>query len=219
VEQEERIRLEGMLVFERRLQREGHIRICGVDEAGRGPLAGPVVAAACILPEGALFERLNDSKQLSAEIRESLFRQISDCPGIQFGVAQASVAEIDRYNILRATYLAMRRAVAKLAEPPGYILVDGNRSPDFEAPAQAIVEGDGKSLSIAAASILAKVTRDRIMEEMDAKWPNYGFKRHKGYGTEQHLEALRRFGPCPIHRKSFEPIKSMALQEKQTELF
>ncbi len=202
-------RLEAMSVFEKQLRAKQFDRIAGIDEAGRGPLAGPVVAAACILPDGVLFEGLNDSKQLTAEKREALFEKITGYPGLIFGIGKASVAEIDRYNILRATFLAMRRAVAALVIKPDYILVDGNQLPDFEIPAEAIVEGDGRSVSIAAASVLAKVTRDRIMCESDTKWPEYGFKQHKGYATEQHLEAIRQRGPCPIHRKTFDPIKSL----------
>ena len=208
MQDKERSRLEAMRVCEERLKREGFSRIAGVDEAGRGPLAGPVVAAACILPEGALFEKLNDSKQVSSPHRQILFAQIASFPGVYYGIGMASVAEIDRYNILRATFLAMRRAVAKLPEAPDYLLIDGNQIPSFEAPAEALVEGDGRSISIAAASILAKVTRDRMMEKFDRKWPQYGFKEHKGYGTERHREALAKWGPCPLHRKSFEPVKS-----------
>jgi ribonuclease HII len=205
---EELSRLDAMSVWEKKLKADGFLRVAGVDEAGRGPLAGPVVAAACILPEGALFENLNDSKQLSADQRETLFAKIVAFPGIQFGIGKASVGEIDRYNILKATFLAMRRAVAELATAPDFLLIDGNRTPSFEVPTEAVVEGDAKSISIAAASVLAKVTRDRLMVELDAKWPQYGFKRHKGYGTAQHLEAIRVHGPCPIHRKTFDPIKS-----------
>lgn len=202
-------RLEAMSVCEKRVRAEGFVRIAGVDEAGRGPLAGPVVAAVCILPEGALFESLNDSKQLSPEQREGLYEKIVSFPGVQFGVAKASVAEIDQYNILRATLLAMQRAIKVLVEPPDYLLIDGNRLPESEIPTEALVFGDARSISIAAASILAKVTRDRLMCELDAKWPSYGFKRHKGYATPEHFKALKQWGVCPIHRKSFEPVKSL----------
>jgi len=191
--------------------------IIGVDEAGRGPLAGPVVAAACILPDGALFEKLNDSKQLSPEERDSLFLQITQFPGILYGIGLADARTIDRINILQATFWAMTQAVAALKTKPDYLLIDGNRLPQSDIPSEAVVEGDAKSVSIAAASILAKVTRDRIMEELDEKYPLYGFKQHKGYATEQHLTALKEHGPCPIHRKSFEPIKSMLKTEKQAD--
>lgn len=218
ISSEEIARLDAMSVFEKRLKAEGFSRIAGVDEAGRGPLAGPVLAAACILPEGALFEGLNDSKQVLPEKREILFGQITTCPDIRFGIGKASVAEIDRYNILRATFLAMKRAVASLPLQPDYLLIDGNQLPSLGVPSEALIEGDGKSISIAAASILAKVTRDRMMCEWDAKWPQYGFKQHKGYATDQHLEALRQFGPCPLHRKSFGPVKTY-FQDQQVPLF
>lgn len=202
-------RLEAMSICEKRVKAEGFAKIAGVDEAGRGPLAGPVVAAVCILPEGTLIESLNDSKQLLPEQREEIYEKIVSLPGVQFAVAKASVAEIDRYNILKATFLAMRRAVKTLSEPPDYLLIDGNRLPEFEIPTEALIEGDARSISVAAASILAKVTRDRIMRACDAKWPNYGFKRHKGYATPEHFEALKQWGISPIHRKSFEPMKSL----------
>jgi ribonuclease HII len=197
-----------MSVSEKRLRERGFVRIAGVDEAGRGPLAGPVVAAACILPEGAVFQDLNDSKQLNPVQRERLFGQITACPNILFGIGRASVEEIDRHNILQATFLAMQRAVDALSTAPDYLLIDGNQLPVFRVAAEAIVEGDAKSISIAAASILAKVTRDRLMVAWDGSWPQYGFGQHKGYGTKQHLEALRQFGPCPLHRKTFAPVRS-----------
>lgn len=197
-----------MSVFEKELWAKGFGRLAGIDEAGRGPLAGPVCAAACILPQGALFEFLNDSKQLLPERREKLYAQITSFPGVEYGIGSASVAEIDRYNILKATFLAMRRAVRALPSPPDFLLIDGNRVPAFEIPTRAIVAGDALSISIAAASILAKVTRDRIMCEWDRKWPHYRWKWNKGYATEEHLEAIFRFGPSPLHRRSFEPVKS-----------
>jgi len=214
----EKSRLEAMSVRERELRQQGFCAVAGVDEAGRGPLAGPVFAAACILPERTLFEHLNDSKQLTADTREELFAKITTHPGVVYSVASASVPEIDRYNILKATFLAMRRAVRGLTQAPDYLLIDGNQAPAFEMPVQAIVEGDGRSISIAAASILAKVTRDRWMIQCDAKWPSYGFKQHKGYGTEAHLAALQEKGPCPIHRKTFDPVKSH-LAQQQIHLF
>lgn len=204
--------------YENRLRKRGYCRIAGVDEAGRGPLAGPVYAAACILPAACLFAGLNDSKQIAPELRETLFDQITHAPGIAFGIAFASVEEIDRYNILQATFLAMRRAVQALPHPPDFLLIDGNRLPATEIPAEAIVQGDALSVSIAAASILAKVTRDRVMDAFDQQWPEYGFKQHKGYGTPEHLKALRLHGPCPIHRTSFEPIKSRR-KDPQASLF
>lgn len=213
----ERKRLETLSIHERRLRKEGFFLIAGVDEAGRGPLAGPVVAAACILPQDALIPKLNDSKQLSATEREALFDQIINCPEIHFGIGVSDALTIDRINILQATFLAMQRAVKELKQKPDYLLIDGNQLPYFEIPSEALVEGDAKSVSIAAASILAKVTRDRLMEEWDEKYPVYGFKQHKGYATEQHLAAIKACGPCPIHRKSFQPIKSMLKPERQSD--
>ena len=205
----ELLRLQAMSFCEKRLKAEGFVRIAGIDEAGRGPLAGPVVAAACILPDGALFEHLNDSKQLTPEQRNILFAKISACPHLFYGIGIVDVETIDRINILQATFLAMRNALEALPIPPDYLLIDGNQLPLFDIPSESVVQGDGLSVSIAAASILAKVTRDRIMKELDAAWPHYGFKRHKGYGTDQHLAAIRAYGPCPIHRRSFDPVKSM----------
>ena len=175
-----------------------------MDEAGRGPLAGPVVAGAVILP--VLAEELtglNDSKQLTAAKRERLFLALLECEQAVCSVGVASVEEIDRFNILRATHLAMARAV--------FCLVDGLPVKGLPVPHRAIVKGDGRSLSIAAASVLAKVTRDRMMMEADASYPQYGFAKHKGYGTKAHMEALRRHGPCPLHRRSFAPVSQMEL--------
>jgi len=202
-------RLNAMSIYEKHLEAKGYQRIAGIDEAGRGPLAGPVVAAACILPKNTLFENLNDSKQLTAEERDILFKQITECPGLVYGIGIIDIATIDRVNILQATFLAMRQAVAALTILPDYLLIDGNQIPYFEIPTEAIVNGDGQSISIAAASILAKVTRDRIMVELDAQWPQYGFKQHKGYATQQHLDAIHKWGPSPIHRQSFDPVKSI----------
>ncbi len=212
-------RLKAMSAFEKKLEENGYQKIAGIDEAGRGPLAGPVVAAACILPKNALFVNLNDSKQLTAEERETLFHSITTCPGLIYGIGSASVEEIDRINILQATMVAMKRAEAALTSRPDYLLIDGNQLPYFDIPCEGIVQGDGLSISIAAASILAKVTRDRIMAELDAKWPSYGFKQHKGYATEKHLEAIRKWGPCPIHRISFEPVKSMFKTALEFDIF
>ena len=205
----ELFRLRAMSIHERRLFRKGFIRIAGVDEAGRGPLAGPVVAAACILPKKRYFQSLNDSKQLTSEIREQLYTEITSHPETRFGLGMSDVETIDRINILQATFLAMRQAVSALDFPPEYLLIDGNQTPTFAIPMLAIVRGDTQSISIAAASILAKVTRDRMMIELDRQWPMYGFKKHKGYATNGHLEAIYKWGPCLLHRRSFEPIKSM----------
>lgn len=182
-------------------------RVCGVDEAGRGPLAGPVVAAAVHFTSATQAPKgLNDSKQLKASTRDALFAQLQNCA--QIGVGIASVEEIDRLNIWGATTLAMRRAVAGLATPPAMALVDGKIIPKaLGCEAIALVQGDARSLSIAAASIIAKVTRDRMMEELHASFPHYGFARHMGYGTAQHQRALAEHGPCPAHRRSFKPIK------------
>lgn len=199
----ERERLLSMSQYEIRLRAQGYRAIAGIDEAGRGPLAGPVVAAACILPEGKLIEGLNDSKQVKEGRREALFEVLSADPEIAFGIAIVDHERIDQINILQATFEAMRVAVAKLPRLPDYLLIDGPQTPRFEIPFQGIVKGDGLSLSIAAASILAKVTRDRMMVEAALLWPEYGFEKHKGYGTAAHTEAIRRFGLCPIHRKSF----------------
>lgn len=177
--------------------------LCGVDEAGRGPLAGPVCAAAVILPPDLELEGLNDSKKLSEKRREALYPLICE-QALAYGIAFASEQEIDELNILQATFLAMRRAVGQLGQKPDLALVDGNREPDFgDIPVRTIIKGDSRSANIAAASILAKVTRDRFMLEQDAVYPQYGFAVHKGYGTQKHYAALREFGPCPIHRRSF----------------
>lgn len=193
---------------EKRIYAQGFQNIAGIDEAGRGPLAGPVVAAACILPRGVYFANLNDSKQVSPEQREILFKKLNGTKGVLFGIGEASVLEIDQMNILQATFLAMQRAVQALPSPPDYLLIDGNQSPYFNIQKETLVEGDSLSISIAAASILAKVFRDRLMEKMDETWPMYGFKRHKGYGTKEHMEALKKWGPCPHHRMTFNPLRS-----------
>ena len=183
--------------------------VAGVDEAGRGPLAGPVVAAAVILDERQPIAGLADSKKLSAARREALYDEIR-AKALCCCVAQARVEEIDRLNILQATMLAMQRAVAGLRLKPGLVLVDGNRLPLLEMRAEAIVKGDAKVAAISAASILAKVTRDRGLELLDQRYPQYGFARHKGYGTAEHLQALRLHGPCPEHRSSFAPVAQAA---------
>ena len=176
--------------------------ICGVDEAGRGPLAGPVFAAAVILPKGLLIDGLNDSKKLTEKKRESLFGEITS-QAIAYSIASAGEREVDEINILQATFLAMRRAIAGLSVTPDLALIDGNRDTDFGVPSQTIIKGDSLSANIAAASILAKVSRDRLMREYAEQYPEYGFDVHKGYGTKRHYEALRTYGPCPIHRMTF----------------
>ena len=176
--------------------------ICGVDEAGRGPLAGPVCAAAVILPANLEIAGLNDSKKLSDKKRRELFPIIKE-KALAYGIAFASHEEIDEINILQATYLAMERAIAQLSVKPELALIDGNRAKDFGLPVQTVVHGDSLSASIAAASILAKVTRDRLMEQLDETYPQYGFAVHKGYGTKRHYAALTEFGPSPIHRMTF----------------
>lgn len=189
--------------FELEAQEKGFHVVAGVDEAGRGPLAGPVVAAAIVLPLGFELAGLNDSKKLSAKKREALFPFLAELP---HGIGIASAQEIDSLNILRATHLAMRRAVEALPMQVDFCLIDGLPVPLFPFSSLSIVKGDAKCLSIAAASILAKVTRDRLMLELDALYPEYGFAKHQGYGTKLHLEMLNTYGPIPEHRRSFAPV-------------
>lgn len=193
------------------LRAAGFLRIAGVDEAGRGPLAGPVVVSAVVLPEGFSNQKLNDSKKLSAKVREHLYDQITGDNRVLWTVAEVSVEEIDRLNILRATHEGMRRAVAQLPVLPDHVLIDGLPVHPFPVKQTALVGGDGRSLSIAAASVCAKVTRDRIMRSIDSLFPEYGFAQHKGYGTALHLARLREYGPTPHHRRSFEPVQQMSL--------
>ena len=188
--------------IEEKYEAEGYSVICGVDEAGRGPLSGNVVAAAVILPRDVDIPGLNDSKKLTEKKREKLFPVIME-KAIAVGVGMATPEEIDRLNILNADMLAMHRAVEALSVTPELALVDGNIVRDFPLPAIPVIKGDALSLSIAAASVIAKVTRDRMCLEDDAAYPAYGFKKHKGYGTKDHMDALRTYGPCPIHRRSF----------------
>lgn len=188
--------------LEQELHEKGFTFVCGVDEAGRGPLCGPVVAAACILPDGYVPEGLNDSKKLTEKKREKLFDIIRE-NAVAYCIAEASVEEIDRMNILEADLLAMRRAIDGLSVPADHALIDGNIARDFQIPATPVIHGDAISPSIAAASILAKVTRDRLCIELDQAYPQYGIAKHKGYGTKAHMEALRQHGPSPIHRKQF----------------
>ena len=191
-----------MWEIEDSLYEKGVDLICGVDEAGRGPLAGPVCAAAVILPKHLHIEGLNDSKKLTDKRRRELFPIIRE-QALAYGIGLASHEEIDEINILQATFLAMKRALAQLSRKPGFVLLDGNRETDFALPLQTVVRGDSLSANIAAASILAKVTRDDIMVEMAEKYPQYGFEIHKGYGTKAHYAALERYGPSPIHRSTF----------------
>ena len=188
--------------FEEKYYELGYNAIAGCDEAGRGPLCGPVVAAAVILPKGLIIDGLNDSKKLTEKKREKLYDEIIE-KAVAYGIAEASPAEIDEYNILNASMLAMRRAVESLAVKADFVLIDGNCSRGFEIPTETIVKGDSKSYSIAAASILAKVTRDRGCIELDKQYPMYGIAKHKGYPTKDHMEAVRFHGAAPIYRKSF----------------
>lgn len=188
--------------IENELYAEGYTAVCGTDEAGRGPLCGPVVAAAVILSPDTVIEGLNDSKKLTEKRREKLFDIIKE-KAVAYGIAEASPAEIDEYNILNASMLAMRRAVAMLGVPADFVLIDGNCSRGFDLPTRTVVKGDAISASIAAASILAKVTRDRGCIELDREYPEYGIAKHKGYPTKEHMDAVRLHGPSPIHRRSF----------------
>ena len=212
----ERERIKGMRAFEKELVNEhmmktpgfwqesdeGALVICGIDEAGRGPLAGPVAAGAVILPSDHDILYLNDSKKLSAKKRDMLFEQIRE-EAVSWAVGLVEPARIDEINILQATYEAMRIAIGKLTARPDVLVNDAVTIPGVLIPQVPVIKGDAKCISIAAASILAKVTRDRIMEEMDAKYPEYGFAKHKGYGTKEHMDAIREHGPCPIHRRTF----------------
>ncbi len=199
------------LSLEIALQTRGFHRIAGIDEAGRGPLAGPVAAAAVILPKGFRCPGLDDSKKISAPKRELLYERLTTDPAICWTVATADREEIDRLNILKATHLAMQRAVDALVPWPDHCLIDGLPVKNFPHAHDGIVKGDGLSLSIAAASIIAKVTRDRIMRVLDAEFPQFGFAKHQGYGTKMHLEALRIHGLCCQHRRSFQPVAQLTL--------
>lgn len=188
--------------FEDEKQLLGYSRICGVDEAGRGPLAGPVFAAAVILPFGEVIEGLDDSKKLTEKKREKIFDVIIE-KAVGFGIACAEVEEIEEINILNASFLAMHRAIDKISPLPDFALIDGNMVRNIQIPAQSIVKGDSLSASVAAASVLAKVSRDRLLYEYDKLYPEYGFAKHKGYPTKAHYEAIAKYGPCPVHRLSF----------------
>lgn len=189
--------------YENAAAERGYGFVCGVDEAGRGPLAGPVCAAAVILPPGLVVEGLDDSKKLTEKKREALYEIIKE-KAVACGVAYGTLEEIEELNILEATYIAMNRAVEALSVKPDFALIDGNRVPrGLTVPCETVVKGDSKSMSVAAASVLAKVTRDRLMLEYDVKYPQYDFKKHKGYGTREHTELIKKYGPCEIHRLSF----------------
>ncbi|MBI5819320.1 MAG: ribonuclease HII [Verrucomicrobia bacterium] len=198
--------------FERAALRRGAKIVAGVDEAGRGPLAGPVVAAAVILPDGYKLPGLNDSKQLSARQRDEFFLTLTTDPHIRFGVGIVDTEWIDRINILQATHRAMAEALRRLPVQPDHVLVDGLPVKSLTIAQTAIVKGDARSFSIAAASVIAKVTRDRLMLELHVQYPVYGFDQHKGYPTPEHLAALREHGPCPVHRRTFGPVREKLVQ-------
>ncbi|WBY64648.1 MAG: Ribonuclease HII [Thermocaproicibacter melissae] len=189
-------------LYEKAAREEGFQAVCGIDEAGRGPLAGPVFAAAVILPDNCIIEGINDSKKLTPKKREKLFDEIC-ANAVSYGIGFATEGEIDSINILQATFLAMKRAVDAMTIKPDLALVDGNRMPDLGVETRTIIKGDALCASIAAASILAKVSRDRLLCQIDEIYPEYGFAQHKGYGTAYHLEMLKKCGPCPVHRKTF----------------
>ncbi|MCX7590468.1 MAG: ribonuclease HII [Kiritimatiellae bacterium] len=206
-----------LLEFERAAWAKGFVRVAGVDEVGRGPLAGPVIAAAVIIDreflegeEHGLLAGLTDSKELNESSRRRFFDLLTDSPHVQTGIGAAETTEIDRLNILRATHLAMARAVRALSPLPDHVLVDGYPVAGIPCPSTAIVRGDARSLSIAAASVIAKVIRDAFMQEMDRFYPQYGFARHKGYGSREHIRALLQYGPSPVHRGSFRPVREAA---------
>ena len=201
--------METKTLFEEKAFKKGHRLIAGVDEAGRGPLAGPVVAAACILPRGLIIEGVDDSKKLTSVQRTELYHIITKHPEIIFGIGIVENDLIDEMNILQASLHAMKLAIQNLSESPDYLLIDGNHLPATHIASKAVIKGDSRSQSIGAASILAKYTRDALMIELHEKWPHYGFDQHKGYGTKKHVDALKIHGPCPIHRRSFEPVKSL----------
>lgn len=205
---QEQARLLALYEYEREAWGQGLEIVAGVDEAGRGPLAGPVSVAAVILPHELELPHLNDSKKLSAKMREELYEEIRE-KAVSVGTALVDAQTIDRVNIYQATINGMYEAIFALKPEPQQVLIDAMPLAGLEIPSRSIVKGDAKSASIAAASIIAKVTRDRLMDEYDKQYPEYGFARHKGYGTAQHIEALRKYGPCPLHRRSFEPVRSM----------
>lgn len=201
-QEEELSRQSEMWFFENEKKLDGYKLVAGVDEAGRGPLAGPVFAACVILPDVCVINGINDSKKLSEKKREMLFDEITE-KAIAYSIASIDEKIIDEVNILNATHMAMNKAVSEMSVKPDYVLIDGNSIKNMTTPHQTIVKGDAKSISIAAASILAKVARDRFICEIADKYPEYEFKKHKGYGTKVHTDALKKYGPCEIHRKSF----------------
>lgn len=202
------------LFYEQAKRKEGYQLVAGIDEAGRGPLAGPVLAAAVILPDGFTHTLLDDSKKLTEKRREIIYEEITNRDDIVWGMSMGDREEIDSINILKSTHAAMARAARKLKQLPDYCLIDGLSVPNFPIASEGIVKGDTKSLSIAAASIIAKVSRDRIMLKYAEQYPEYGFERHKGYGTNLHLEALKKHGPCPIHRQTFAPVSRLSSPSK-----
>ena len=202
------------LEIEKKLWASGFSLIAGVDEVGRGPLAGPVVASACILPKNVSFPEIRDSKTLTEEERKKVYDELTNNSQVFWSVSCIDHELIDQINILRATLLAMKEAVERLSCLPDFILIDGRDAPPLHMPHQAIIKGDLQSQSIAAASILAKVTRDAMMDEYHEKFPQYGFSEHKGYGTKSHLAALEKYGASPIHRKSFGPVKRLTKKEE-----
>jgi len=209
----EQQRLAEMTQFESEVRLQGYDKIAGIDEAGRGPLAGPVVAAACLFTDHLFISGINDSKKIPSTKRRRLFEILTTHPHIVYSISVIDAAEIDSLNIYQATVKAMESAVSSLQVKAHYLLVDGMELKAVSTPNLKIIKGDQRSLSIASASIIAKETRDEIMCEYDRLYPEYGFKQHKGYGTAAHLEAIKRYGPCPIHRRSFEPIKSKFLND------
>jgi len=204
--------MKGRTLLEERIFERGYHLIAGVDEAGRGSLAGPVVASACILPRNLILEGVDDSKKLSPSQRKQLYHTITKHPEILFGIGIVESHHIDKINILQAALYAMKLAIQNLPRQPDYLLIDGPKLPPTHITAQAVIKGDSLSQSIAAASILAKCTRDTLMVDLHDKWPHYAFDQHKGYGTLRHVQAIRKHGPCPIHRRSFEPVRSLTAQ-------
>lgn len=212
-------RLRKLCLIEQALRDQGYTSIAGVDEAGRGPLAGPVVAAACILPKEIYLEGIDDSKKLLPSQRAALFETIKSHTSICYGIGVIDASIIDQVNILQATFQAMLLALHNLAQKPDYVLIDGNRMPPLTLPGQALVKGDARCQAIAAASIIAKQTRDELMLQYHKQWPCYHFLENKGYGTKAHLLAIDQYGPCPIHRMSFAPLKQEAAKPMQFKLF
>lgn len=197
-----------MSIFESHLHQVGYQNVAGVDEAGRGPLAGPVVIAACLLPKGFELIGIDDSKKLTPKKREELYSLLINHPDVVYSISTIDAKTIDQINILQATLLGMKKAVQSMQKKPDYLLIDGNQAPEIDIAKETVVAGDRFCVCIAAASILAKCYRDALMGELHDKWPVYGFDRNKGYGTKDHLQALKKHGPCPVHRRSFEPVQS-----------